>query len=151
MPEEIPSIATIEGYLGDPLRVDEPDVVGPLAVFPVFGPNPQLEYLPFSEAINVRVAELGGGGSVNELLVENFRDVPVLLYEGEEVLGAQQNRIFDSSVLVPARSRIKVPVSCVEAGRWDLSRHRERFAPAPQAAYPELRRMKAEAGATAEA
>jgi hypothetical protein len=35
-----------------------------------------------------------------------------------------------------------VPVSCVEQGRWDGSRHGEAFAPAPQAAYPELRREK---------
>ena len=33
----------------------------------------------------------------------NPTDVPVLLYEGEEVLGAQQNRTFDVSVLVAAR------------------------------------------------
>ena len=33
-------------------------------------------------------------------------------------------------------------MSCVEAGRWDGGRHREEFDAAPQAAYPELRRMK---------
>src|SRR5919108_137085 len=68
--------------------------------------------------------------------------VAVLVYEGEEVVGAQQNRTFDVSALVPARSSLRVPVSCVEAGRWDGSRHAESFAPAPQAAYPALRRMK---------
>jgi len=35
-----------------------------------------------------------------------------------------------------------VPVSCVEAGRWDGGRHDESFSPAPQAAYPALRGMK---------
>jgi hypothetical protein len=45
-------------------------------------------------------------------------------------------------VLVPALGRLRVPVSSVEAGRWDHSRHSESFAPAPQAAYPELRRQK---------
>ena len=33
-------------------------------------------------------------------------------------------------------------MSCVEAGRWDGRRHGEEFEPAPQAAYPELRRHK---------
>lgn len=33
-------------------------------------------------------------------------------------------------------------MSCVEAGRWDGSRHDESFSPAPQAAYPALRSMK---------
>jgi hypothetical protein len=77
--------------------------------------------------------------------VTNPTTLPVLLFEGEEVLGAQQNRTFDVSALVPAQSTLRVPVSCVEAGRWDGRRHREDFAPAPQAAYPTLRRLKNEA------
>src|SRR5439155_20093766 len=68
--------------------------------------------------------------------------------EGEEVLGAQQNRTFDVSVLVPARRRLRVPVSCVEAGRWDGPRHGESFQPAPQVTYPELRRMNNRAART---
>jgi hypothetical protein len=43
-----------------------------------------------------------GGGNVNDLVIVNPTDLPVLVYEGEEVLGAQQNRIFDVSVLVAA-------------------------------------------------
>ena len=42
----------------------------------------------------------------------------------------------------PGRGRDTIPVSCVEHGRWDSSRPAERFVPAPQAAYPELRRAK---------
>jgi hypothetical protein len=60
---------------------------------------------------------------------------------GEEVLGAQQNRTFDVSVLVAATSALRVPVSCVEAGRWDGGRHDEALALAPQTANPRLRRM----------
>ena len=74
--------------------------------------------------------------------LENPTDLSLLVYEGEEVLGAQQNRSFDSSVLVAAGARVQVPVSCVEHGRWDSRRHGERFAPSPQAADPELRRTK---------
>ena len=76
------------------------------------------------------------------LSVENPTDLPLLVYEGEEVLGAQQNRTFDVSALVPAGERILVPVSCVEQGRWDHARHREAFRPSPQAADPSLRRTK---------
>jgi hypothetical protein len=45
-------------------------------------------------------------------------------------------------VLVPAGARLELPVSCVEQGRWDGSRHREAFRPSPQAADPSLRRVK---------
>lgn len=37
---------------------------------------------------------------------------------------------------------LRVPVSCVERGRWDGARHDEAFTPAPQAAYPALRALK---------
>jgi hypothetical protein len=43
---------------------------------------------------------------------------------------------------VGRHSKLRVPVSCVEAGRWDGSRHDESFKSAPQAANPRLRRLK---------
>ena len=66
----------------------------------------------------------------------------VLLYDGEELLGAKQNRILNITVLVAARSTTSIPVSCVEEGRW--SRRSANFAAAPHAAHPELRRRKAQ-------
>ena len=136
---------TLAPHLAAQITVAEPTVVGPLAVFPLIADrSPSVRYVSFAEAVQqgATVKELGGGASVNDLVVHNPLDVPVLLYEGEEVLGAQQNRTFDVSVLVAAASVLQVPVSCVEAGRWDGSRHDEAFAPAPQAANPRLRRMK---------
>ena len=122
----------------------EPQVAGPLAVFPVFGPPTRLEYRAFVQAIELGalVKELESSASVSRLLVDNPTDLPLLLYEGEEVLGAQQNRIFDRSVLVPAAARLEVSVSCVEQGRWDNRRHGEAMQPSPQAADPSLRRRK---------
>ena len=135
---------SLQDHLAEPLGLGDPDVHGPLAVFPLFGPAPQLGYVSFAQACaaGASVKELEGGASVNDLIVINPTDQAVLLYEGEEVLGAQQNRTFDVSVLVGARSRLSVPVSCVEAGRWDGRRHDESLSPAPQAAYPVLRAIK---------
>src|SRR5690242_15495983 len=60
-------------YLAEPLRVGEPDVTGPLAVFPVFGPEPRLPYVTFAAALRqgLRVGELKGGASVNDIQVVN--------------------------------------------------------------------------------
>ncbi len=60
--------------------------------------------------------------AVPSILVTNRGDRPVLLVEGETITGGQQNRTLNVSVLVPAASTITVPVSCVEAGRWDGER-----------------------------
>lgn len=139
-----PGSVTIDELLQQPLEVGEPDVLDSLAVFPVFGPSPRLDYASFSEGFDrgVAVKEIESGAAVNDLVVVNGSAIPVLLYEGEEVLGAQQNRAFDVTVLVQAGAKLKVPVSCVERGRWDSRRHQENFKPAPQIAYPQLRAQR---------
>ncbi len=134
---------TLAGHLSGPIEVGEPDLVRGLAVYPLFGPATTLDYRAFAGAQDqVAITELEGGASVNDLVVHNQGDRSVLLYEGEEILGAQQNRVLDVSVLVAAGSKIQIPVSCVEQGRWDGSRHTERFQPSPQAADPRMRRLK---------
>jgi hypothetical protein len=122
----------------------EPQVAGPLAVFPILGPPSRLAFLALAQATEhgAFVKELDEGASVRELLVHNPTDQAVLVYEGEEVLGAQQNRTFDVSVLVPAGASLRLPVSCMERGRWEGRRFREHFTPSPQAADPALRRAK---------
>ena len=51
-------------------------------------------------------------------------DRPVLVVEGEHFLGGRQNRALNATVLVPAKSKVKVPVSCLEQDRWG---HREAY------------------------
>lgn len=144
MPASRTAAPAVNDHLAEPLRLGDPDVHGPLAVFPIFGPAPGAEYVSFAQgrAAGAAIKELEDGAAVNDLLVLNPTDQAILLYEGEEVLGAQQNRTFDVSVLVGARSQLQVPVSCVEVGRWDDRLHDESFSPAPQAAYPSLRNIK---------
>jgi hypothetical protein len=66
----------------------------------------------------VKVSEISEAGSVPELKVHNTLDVRVFLMDGQELIGARQNRILNTDVLVPANSTLIIPVSCVEAGRW---------------------------------
>lgn len=135
---------TIADYLPDCLHVGPPQHAQALAVFPIFGSEPRAEYVSFAEAqaVGVTITEVVAEASVNALVVVNRASTPVLLFEGEEVLGAQQNRIFDVTVLVAAGTELEVPVACVEEGRWDDFRHAEAFDAAPQVAYPALRRTK---------
>jgi hypothetical protein len=43
----------------------------------------------------------------------------ILLLDGEELEGAKQNRVLNTTLLVPPKSELKVPVSCTEQGRWN--------------------------------
>jgi hypothetical protein len=134
---------TLADHLAEPIRVGEPATSGPLAVYPLYGPPTTLDYAALATADGqVAITELEGGASVNDLTVKNSSDRAVLLYEGEEILGAQQNRVLDVSILLAAGSETRIPVSCVEQGRWDGARHGERFRPSPQAADPRMRRLK---------
>lgn len=71
-----------------------------------------------AEAGDVRVEEVGAGGSVPNVLVANRGARAVLVLFGEELRGAKQNRVANASFLVGARSEVAIDVSCVEAGRW---------------------------------
>ena len=66
----------------------------------------------------MKLREVGLDGMVSALELENLADQPVLILDGEELSGAKQNRVPNSTILAPAKSTIRVPVSCVEAGRW---------------------------------
>lgn len=137
--------AVLGDYLTEPLVVGEPDVAGPLAVFPIFGAPCTQRFLSFRQAARegwVEIREVPSAASVGDLVVVNLGDVPALLYEGEEFLGGRQNRSLDVAVLVAAGTTLPVPVTCLEEGRWDASRHRDAFVASPQSVDPELRRAK---------
>ena len=93
-----------------------------MAVFELLRPqNGGPEYITLREALEqgvFAVTEVSEGGSVPELMVINKGDAAVLLIDGEELRGAKQNRILNTTILVAPKSTTKVPVSCVEHGRW---------------------------------
>ena len=70
----------------------------------------------FSGSIGVR--EVDATGAVEELFVTNQAATNVLLLDGEELCGLKQNRVLATTVLMPAKASLNIPVSCSEAGRW---------------------------------
>jgi hypothetical protein len=92
-----------------------------LRVIPILGPSHDLPpYRLLDEATlpHVRVTEVSHSGSVPDLLVQNDLPERIFLMDGQELVGAKQNRILNTGVLVPAKSTLRIPVSCVEQGRW---------------------------------
>jgi hypothetical protein len=116
------SVALPKPRVGDAVRHEA------LSVFPLFlEASGEIDYRLSDEALadqSVLVEEVGQSGSVPDLLVENKGDLRVLFLEGEELVGAKQNRILNTSLLIAAHTKIKIPVSCVEQGRW---RYKSRY------------------------
>ena len=95
-----------------------------VAVYPIFSEiTSTLDYLGLTAALERKVlkaTKIHEGGSVPELRVKNTAKRPILLVDGEE-WRSQTNRTLNSSILVPAKSEILIPVSCTEQGRWNYS------------------------------
>ena len=109
------------------LQVGEPTSCNNLSLVPLLSDvQTDPTYITLEKGLassTVEVEELDKGASVSEVFFRNLSDYPVLLFEGEELLGAMQNRILNVSILVSPKTEQVLPVSCVEAGRW---RHEER-------------------------
>ncbi len=96
-----------------------------LAIYPLLSNySVTFDYLTLDEALNqnsIEIQEIDKDGSVPELKVVNKSPTMVLLLDGEELVGAKQNRIVNTTILVPGSTTIIIPVSCVEQGRWSYS------------------------------
>ncbi len=127
------------------LSVGEPQRFQNLTMYPILGDiENKGDYLLLDEALRqqvIEISEVSEDGSVPDLKVQNKSAKRILLLDGEELLGAKQNRILNVSVMVPAKQTITIPVSCVEAGRWHSRSYA--FASAGRAHYAEGRARKA--------
>ena len=112
---------SLSDFLGAVI-IGEPQHRHNLCIFPLFvSTSSTLSYLLLEEALEqavLEVSEVSEAGSVNAVFVTNNGDAPVLLLDGEELVGAKQNRILNATVLIPPKTKVQVPVSCVERGRW---------------------------------
>lgn len=86
----------IEQHLGQ-LTVGGAQWTHNLSVYPLLVDEESLPgYLTLDQALNdkqARITEVSEGGLVPELAFENLTDQPILLLDGEELVGAKQNRV----------------------------------------------------------
>jgi ARG and Rhodanese-Phosphatase-superfamily-associated Protein domain len=160
--------STVEDFR-ESWRVLDPITRGNLSVYPVVSNLKvnTSDFLTLDEGVakgEVRIAERGelqnamyrrrterrwppiseeqpqyGGASVNELMLVNQSNRPLLLLAGEVVSGGKQNRIIGADVVVPPQSDpIPLSVFCVEHGRWTPGG--AGFGAAGAIAHPDIRR-----------
>jgi hypothetical protein len=84
-------------------------------------PINSLEFISLSKAFtedSIRIEEVSEVGDVNELLFTNLSNKKILILDGDILQGAKQNRVVNTSILIDGNSKLNIPVSCVEQGRW---------------------------------
>ncbi|MBU0515471.1 MAG: hypothetical protein KJ621_11925 [Proteobacteria bacterium] len=135
----------IKSFL-EPARLARKQTHLNMAVFPILAPEGEPpDYLTLDEAIErqaIEIMEVSEGGDVPNLKVINLSAMSVLIVEGEELIGAKQNRIVNSTFLVAGRKETVIPVSCVEQGRW--SYRSPKFESSRRMSHASLRRSSRE-------
>lgn len=133
----------IEQQLGQ-LNLGDVQWIHNLSVYPLLTDEDSMPgYLTLDQALNdkqARITEISEGGHVPELAFENLTDQPILLLDGEELVGAKQNRVLNVTLLVLGGSKLSIPVSCVEMGRW--SHNSPEFSSGGRALYSRARASK---------
>jgi hypothetical protein len=117
-----------------------------LAIFPLLSSYANgLDYITLDEALTeglIEVVEVSEEGTVPELKVVNKSPCMILILDGEELVGAKQNRIVNTTILIQEKTTTIIPVSCVEQGRWAHTSPRFNSEERLMAAH--LRAMKSE-------
>ncbi len=120
-------------------EVNEPLLWRNLTVFPLQAEERKvLPFIVLDEGLvagRVQVEELDRA-SVESVVVRNSADDFLFILEGEEIYGALQNRVFNTSVILDPMGEAVVPVSCVEQGRWS---GRGTFSGSTGCSHPSLR------------
>ncbi len=106
----------------DHLRVEKSQRHGNLALFPVSVSAVEIPdiHLTLTQAVKQGLFEISelDDSDVNRLRVRNRAKEPVFIMAGEMLRGGKQDRIAGDDLIVPARSKLTIPVFCVEHGRW---------------------------------
>jgi len=107
----------IKNYIGQ-IQIGAEQSYKNLEIFPVLSDYViPFDYLTLDEALSknlIEIVEIDEGGSVPELKVVNKADKMVLILDGEELVGAKQNRIVNSTIFI----RLK-PAACYAIGQHE--------------------------------
>jgi hypothetical protein len=104
------------------LAISKPVTYKNLTIFPLTRRfTPKTEYVTLDEAMKrdwLTIREIGGG-EVNFVELKNSGNKVVFIMTGEMISGAKQDRMLKDDVLISPKSDwLRVPVYCVEHGRW---------------------------------
>ncbi len=116
------------------LELGTPVILGNMLLVPIKGEN-AIEAIPLDEGYG-RGVKITETGVIEKVILENPLDESIFVMDGEEFLGARQDRVAVTSALISSRCSVEYPVVCIEKERWEGEK--ELFEPG-FSAFPKLR------------
>jgi len=92
-----------------------------ISIIPITSKNElDKDILTLKKGLNLGIVEIKEceHSTVSHVSVTNNAVTPLILIDGEEIIGAKQNRIMNKTILIPPKTTMSIPVSCTERGRW---------------------------------
>ena len=105
----------------DSVSVGHPITRQGVSLFPLYLHGSPLPAILTGEDSGLVVEELERA-EVPTLSARNPRSTPILIVEGQHLVGGKQNRTVNASILIGGRTNLEIPVSCLEQGRWGRRR-----------------------------
>jgi hypothetical protein len=105
-----------------------PTVLGNLTIYPVTSRS-QVDVGPLialDDALakgEAEIRESGGGGTVNQLVIDNKGSIPTFVLAGTVVKGGKQDRQIGQDFIIESKKTTPVDAFCVEHGRWNGQRN----------------------------
>lgn len=128
--------------IGFEMEVMKPQIHENMAVVPLKSEiSYKLDILTLKKGLELGLVEVKEceKSTVNTIMVTNKAVAPLLLIDGEEILGANQNRIVNNTLLIAPKTTQSISVSCTEHGRW---KHTSEFRQSDYIANFKTRRVK---------
>ncbi|MDH4210411.1 MAG: hypothetical protein OEV79_03065 [candidate division WOR-3 bacterium] len=104
------------------IEIADPVFLRNLLIHPISGSSGNgIEIASLEDILRTAKGEFGelDPPDINRISFFNHGDAPLLMLDGEEIIGSLQNRIVADSTLVTARATSEIPVICAEEGRWE--------------------------------
>jgi hypothetical protein len=146
----VPSDESIVSTELETIRVGSPRQEAHLQVFGLQRKSDgATDSLTLDEALSeneIEVKEVNAQGRVSVIQISNRPKRMVFIMCGEMLVGCKQNRVLNTSVLVPSKNEAFIPVACVEAGRWHY--RSSQFRSSPFSSHTALRKVLSKSTST---
>lgn len=102
------------------IEVGEPVFIKNLLLYPLHSDGNGIKAFSLEEAIREGKARIEekDGGKIDEVIFKNLSEEKIFALDGEEIIGALQNRVTNTAFFAEEKSTFSLPVTCVEERRW---------------------------------